>query len=121
MIGRDEEIYRHLGFHNYNNHSKSVGRDSLCSEISITNLAQRPFDARPLDVPLYHQDLLDFCAALEEIMGWWSIPWAIEGFNGREAQPPDDFRSVVSFRTAEFMIRPLRRIHRSGAKPLRIQ
>lgn len=107
ITGSFEEIYPHLQFHGKTHRLETSDGDNLCSEISIPDRAQPQVTGRPQELPLYPQDLRDFCTALAGRKGKHSVPWKTTSFGNMDTLYTDGFRTVVSYRTAEFMIRPL--------------
>lgn len=66
------------------------------------------YDQRPETIPFTRDDLEAFDKeGFHSVQGYWSVYWASDTRAGGDIIYDDGWRSVMSFRSIEFMIRPI--------------
>lgn len=103
----DKDIYQFLPGHSHTQfRSDREDRERMCTSIYVTP-GQGAYLPRSETIPFIREDLqVFFDEGLEPFKGYWSVYWASDANRGGETIHDDEFRSVFSFRTIEFMIRP---------------
>lgn len=115
LEGNDADIYPYLSSCSHATFRHYEGdRERLCSFIYIspyTTPEQGGYERRPETLPFTSNDLQAFLQhGLKTHRGYWSVYWASDAkpTAGTDVVYEDGFRSVISFRTIEFMIRPMK-------------
>ncbi|KAI7782866.1 hypothetical protein LA080_012739 [Diaporthe eres] len=109
---KDAKIYPYLSSSNQSDFKPDrPDRQQMCHFVYVYQEGLRSnYHQRPENLPFTRNDLQAF---LDEGLrqferGYWSVYWASDArLIGRDTIYPDGYRSVVSFRTIEFMIRPM--------------
>lgn len=88
-------------------------RESLCTSIQLQpphEHVEEDFHPRPEIIPFIREDLQAFFDdGLKSLQGYWSVYWASKAkAKGDGFVHSDQYRSVVFFRTIEFMIQPMK-------------
>lgn len=109
----DTEIYPYLsGCHHTDFKPDRPDREQLCHFVYIYPAYVPPgsgtYHQRPETLPFTRDDLQAFFNYEAFGGGYWSVYWASNARrSNRDTIHSDGYRSVVSFRTIEFMIRPM--------------
>lgn len=113
--GQDTDVYPYLvGLNQSDFKHDREDREKMCHYIYIYPAFVPPgpqtYHERPQTLPFTRNDLQAFLdVGLKEFRGgYWSVYWASTAkLVGRDTIHTDGYRPVVSFRTIEFMIRPM--------------
>lgn len=109
---KDAKIYPYLSSSNQSDFKPDrPDRQQMCHFVYVYQEGLRSnYHQRPENLPFTRNDLQAFLdEGLKQFeRGYWSVYWASDArLIGRDTIYPDGYRSVVSFRTIEFMIRPM--------------
>lgn len=121
--GSDEEIYDLLKVWRHKRHYEDSPETSMCYDIRLQTHPARAMDERPGHLPFhrpYIQELHDLLGN-KGLNGAWHIPWDTKSARRDDRAYPDDFRTVLTFNTMEFMIRPPTPLRRDGTEPITVQ
>lgn len=120
----DEEIYDLLkAYRHHPKHKEASPETRMCYDIRLQTHPARAMDERPEYLPFprrYIQELHDGLGNAG-LAGAWHVPWATNGKTYVDKAYPDDFRTVITFNTIEFMIRPPTPLRRDGTEPINAQ
>lgn len=122
LTAADEAIYQHLGTFTQARFqpTKRPPARVCVGDVYVTESPQGHYVSRPDTLPLRASDLRDFIhRGLPSLKGFFSLIWNGVPQSREDLTYDDGFRSVVSYRTIEFMVRPLGEINADG--PKRIQ
>lgn len=112
--GHDTEIYPYLPCYSHatliRDDEDRVHRQNASSFIYMYPYAlpsKETYDERPETIPFSRDDLEAFIEiGIKSVEGYWSVCWASETRAAGDIIYYDNYRSVMSFRSIEFMIRP---------------
>lgn len=113
ILGKDVDIYPYLSVcHQAQFIERDVPDDGKFSTFIYLYPYVLPsaetYDERPETIPFTREDLEAFGKdGLDSFHGYWSVHWAAESRQRSDKIHRDDYRSVMSFRSIEFMIRPI--------------
>lgn len=130
--GEDKAIYPYLPGYSHaqliRDDIDRVHREKSCSFYYLRPYvppSPETYDQRPETIPFTRDDLQAFRDnGLDSVHGYWSVHWAAET-PGRDGDIiyDDGYRSVMTFRSIEFMIRPVADFRNRAdavAEPLRL-
>ncbi|KAK7720877.1 hypothetical protein SLS63_009660 [Diaporthe eres] len=130
--GEDTKIYPYLPGYSHaqliRDDIDRVHREKSCSFYYLRPYvppSPETYDQRPETIPFTRDDLQAFRDnGLDSVHGYWSVHWAAET-PGRDGDIiyDDGYRSVMTFRSIEFMIRPVADFRNRAdavAEPLRL-
>lgn len=123
LTGTDEDIYPHLGAACQSNFNRnpSIPQELCGGKVEAVESLGKEHDEQPQELPITFKDLQDFIeigflGTFEQ--GFFSIAWMAT--RQKDIIYNDQFRSVIDFRTIEFMVRPLDEAQGDGNSPGRI-
>lgn len=120
ITGSDQEIYPYLSPYNqapYGHSKSSMLENEVCSYIRAEALRGH-YERRPERLP-FTRSTVEYVIEndLSGLVRRYGVLWSSPTKNANDVLYNDGFRSVVSFGTMEFMIRPVQ----PGAGPGRLQ
>lgn len=119
ITGDAKDIYPRLTTVSMSRFEEDHSIERLCGGIHVTDDSQIHYTPRSDDLPLTWDDLRFFLD--EELQsfkrGYWVVPWFAASKRQGGIVYEGRFRGVVTFRTMEFMVRPLRPFKRDGTDP----